>query len=1096
MSQNKYWKGLEELHETPAHQKTVDNEFPGDLPFSDVGGLLEATTPRRDFLKYLGFSTAAAMLAASCEMPVRKAISYAIKPDDIIPGVPNYYATTYVDGGDYCAIVVKTREGRPIKIEGNDLSSITRGGTSARVQASVLSLYDNARIRHPYANGKGVDMFESIDREVQASLASGKQAVLLTSTILSPTVKTVIDQFVAKYPGAKHVVFDPVSYSGMLLANEACYGKRAIPSYHFDRAKTIVSIGADFLGTWLSPVEFAKGYSLGRKMSAKKLEMSRHYQFEAMHSLTGANADVRATCRPSEFGAVAVALYNAVTAGTAPSFASQNLNKAITKAATDLKAGNGLVVSGSNDVNVQTMVNAINAAIGANGTTINWAFTSNYKQGIDADMVNLVAAMKAGQVGTLIMHGVNPAYEYFDAAGFTEALKNVPVSVTTADHMDETASLCKFIVPDHHFLESWGDAEPKTGYFSLMQPTIAPLFKTRSLADSLLVWTGATTSYMDLWKSYWMGKLGSQEAFDQALQDGVVEPAHSATNSVASAAAMANTKTDTMAKAAVLTEKLQQVPMSGASYAGNTSAAMSTIGAPKTSGTELVIYEKVAIGRGGSWSNNPWLLEMPDPITKVSWDNCVCISPVMAKKMDNGTPDLELTTHNEINYSMRVLKVSVNGKSVELPAIIVPGMHSDVVAVALGYGRTKTLGKAGANVGKNAYPFLTWNGTTVGYDQSKVTVEKTENRYDVAQTQTHHSYEGRAIIHEYTLDEFSKEPNHLIEERKEEFGHFAHLPWEGHKDGDQDAAMAAAMAAGNMSEAGKDAAKFEEGYRENGTLYPAYEFPGIHWGMSIDLNACIGCGACVIGCQSENNVAVVGKKKVLVSQEMYWMNIDRYFAGNPDDPDTIQTVFQPMLCQHCDNAPCENVCPVSATNHSSEGLNQMAYNRCIGTKYCANNCPYKVRRFNWMDWEDADCFEDNLYEDGHREVMNESLTRMVLNPDVVVRSRGVMEKCSFCVQRLQDAKLTAKKDGRPLRDGEARTACQTACPTDAIVFGNVKDQNSAIFTTRYRDQPERTYYVLEELHTLANVSYLSKIRNTDVIVAGNPETDIIMDKHV
>lgn len=1097
MSDKKYWKGLDELNNTAAHQKTVENEFPGDLPFADVSeGLLEAATPRRDFLKYLGFSTAAAMLAASCEMPVRKAISYAIKPEDLVPGVPNWYASTFVDGGDYCAIVVKTREGRPIKIEGNELSSITRGGTSARVQASVLSLYDNARLRHPYANGKPADMFEAIDREVMASLTSGKQAVLLTSTILSPTVKAVIDQFLAKYPGAKHIVYDPVSYSGMLLANEASYGKRVLPSYHFDKAKTIVSIGADFLGTWLSPVEFAKGYSVGRKMNAQQPVMSRHYQFEGVHSLTGANADVRATCRPSEYGAVAVALYNAVTAGTAPGFASKKLNDSIMKAAADLKRGNGLVVCGSNNVHVQTMVNAINAAIGANGTTINWAINSNYKQGIDADMVNLVAAMKAGQVGTLIMHGVNPAYEYMDGAGFAQAMKNVPVTVATAGYMDETASASKFIIPDHHFLESWGDAEPKTGYYSLMQPTIAPLFKTRSLADTLLTWAGANTTYADYWKSYWMGKLGSQEAFDQALQEGVIEPGNVKHQPLLAPTNPMSRSTDSTAIVTLAGGLTGAAPMSGASFAGDTNAAIAGIGAAKSAGTELVVYEKVSIGRGGCWSNNPWLLEMPDPITKASWDNYVCISPVMAKKLDAGELDMELTTHNEINYSRRVLRLNVNGKTLELPAIVVPGMHSDVVAVALGYGRAKSIGRAGGEVGKNAYPFMAWDGNAFECFQGNVKVEKTDSRYDVAQTQSHHSYEGRAIIHEFTLEEFTKNPKHLLEERKEEFGHFAHLPWEDHENSHEEAAQGEAFAAGLMSETGREAAEFEQAYRKNGTLYPVYESPGIHWGMSIDLNSCIGCGACVIGCQSENNVAVVGKSKVLIAQEMYWMNIDRYFAGNPDDPDSIQTVFQPMLCQHCDNAPCENVCPVSATNHSSEGLNQMAYNRCIGTKYCANNCPYKVRRFNWMDWEDADCFADNLYEDGRREEMNESLTRMVLNPDVVVRSRGVMEKCTFCVQRLQDAKLVAKKEGRPLRDGEARTACQTACPTDAILFGNVNDKNSAIFTTRYRDQPERTYYVLEELHTMSNVSYLSKVRNTDVIVAGNPKTDIIMDKHI
>jgi molybdopterin-containing oxidoreductase family iron-sulfur binding subunit len=601
-----------------------------------------------------------------------------------------------------------------------------------------------------------------------------------------------------------------------------------------------------------------------------------------------------------------------------------------------------------------------------------------------------------------------------------------------------------------------------------------------------------------MWKSFWMGKLGSQGAFDQALQDGVVEPGGSKSMIVFTRDDRPNEKdtvvtTSAAAAAATMPTSGGSMAMGGASFGGNTSAAMAAITAAKATGTELVVYEKVAIGRGGCWSNNPWLLEMPDPVTKATWDNYVCISPAMAKKLDAGNQEMELTTQNEVVNSKRVLKVSVNGKTVELPAVVVPGMHNDVIAIAVGYGRSKSIGKAGGELGKNAYPFMYWNGTTFEASQTNVGVEKTADHYEVAITQTHHSYEGRAIIHEYTLDDFSKNPKHLMEMRHEELGHFAFLPWtkegeEHHKEEHS--------AHGGEENLGAKEQEFENAFRKNGTTYPDYVSPGIHWGMSIDMNSCIGCGACVIGCQSENNVAVVGKNKVLKSQEMHWITIDRYFAGNPDDSDSIQTVFQPMLCQHCDNAPCENVCPVSATNHSSEGLNQMAYNRCIGTKYCANNCPYKVRHFNWMDWNGADCFADNLYEDGRRETMVEDLTRMVLNPDVTVRSRGVMEKCTFCVQRLQDAKLTAKKEGRPLRDGEARTACQTACPTDAILFGNVADKNSAIYNLRYEQQVERTYYVLEELHSLPNVSYLSKVRNSEAVVGGKEATDVLMQKHI
>ena len=1054
MSQKQYWTGLEDLNNINAHHEVVDNEFKEELPFDLSDSMFNATTPRRDFLKFLGFSTLAATLVASCEMPVRKAIPYAIKPEDIVPGVPNYYASTFVDGGDYCAIVIKTRDGRPIKVEGNEMSSITKGGTSARVQASVLNLYDKARIRHPYAN-QAEGTFDAIDKVVKDGMGA-KTAYLVTGTILSPTVKEVIAQFLTKYPNAKHVTYDAISYSGMLQANMASYGKQTLPTYHFDKAKTIVSLGADFLGTWLSPVEFSKGYSKGRKISAKNLSLSKHYHAEGNHTITGAAADERVTCRPSEMGLMAAGLYAAVTGGT-PSGLNANQSKWITKAAADLKKGNGLVVCGSNDVNVQTVVNAINDKVGANGVTVNWATTSNNKQGIDSEVMAMVAAVKAGTVGSIFFHGVNPVYDLANGKEFGDLLANVPVTVSFGERMDETAEKCKYIVPDHHYLESWGDAEPKPNYFSLMQPGISPLFKTRSLADTLFSWMGETHTYAEFWKDYWMKKLGSQSAFDKALQDGIIEPTG-------------------------------EMPNGGGTFAGNVSDAIAKIQAVKPGSgndVELVVYQKVAIGYGGAWSNNPWLLEMPDPITKATWDNYLCVSPKMAKSFADG----ELTGFTEVDTKKRVVTIKGDNYSVTLPIVVVPGMHNNVVAIAVGYGRSAKVGRAAASDatkgGKNAYPFTSFNGQNV-ISHAKVDVKATADKYDIAITQTHLSYEARPVMHEYTLEEFTKDPNVLLKERGAEIAEFAAVPW---------------------IEEGKEAkepivdSNTEEGYRQNGTLYqngmvPSYPYEGIKWGMSIDTNSCTGCGACVIGCQAENNVSVVGKDHVLKAHEMHWLRIDRYFSGMADEPDTIQTVFQPMLCQHCDNAPCENVCPVSATNHSSEGLNQMAYNRCIGTKYCANNCPYKVRHFNWMDWNGADCFADNIYEDYRRDDINDDLTRMVLNPDVTVRSRGVMEKCTFCVQRLQDAKLAAKKLGRPLKDGEARTACQQACPTDAIMFGNVKDQESGIFKLRKQEQMERTFYVLEHIHTLPNINYLAKIRNTAEIDALDENKNDLLKYHI
>ena len=1019
MKQKKYWQSFGELKSTENYQERVQDEF---------NELLDATSPRRDFLKYLGFSTAAAAAAASCEMPVKKSIPYLNKPDTIIPGIANYYATTYTLDGDAIPVVAKVRDGRPIKIEGNDLSSITNGGTSARVQASVLGLYDTARLRFPLANGKEVSTFDAFDKMVAEGLSglAGKPVVLLTETITSSSTKSIVASFLAKYPGARHVQYDALSASGLLNANQASFGKRAIPSYQFDKAKTIVGLEADFLGTWLSPIEYARQYAAGRKINQKNPEMSKHIQFESMLSLTGANADDRFVHRPSEAAAVALNLYAAIGgSATAPALSDDRLKKGIKMAADALKAAgsSSLVVSGSNDTTVQLIVNAINQLLGAYGNTINWGTTLNTRQGDDAAMVQLVKEMNDGAIGALFIHGVNPAYDYFDAKKFESGLAKVAVSVSFNDREDETSVLCKFQLPDHHFLESWGDAEMKSGYLSFIQPTISPLFKTRAFQTSLLKWSGNDTSYGDYFKQYWITKFGSQDAWDKALRDGVVETPAAASAGSYSGAAFAN--------------------------------AASTVTAGKNTGKEIVLYAKVGLGAGKE-ANNPWLQEMPDPITKATWDNYAVISFATAKELGIVVDD-----NYEVEIKKPVVKITMGQKEIMLPVLVVPGMHKDVIAIALGYGRSEKAGKAAANVGKNVFPLVGFNNTFT-YSVANASIEKTTDTFKLAYTQSHNQYEGRdEVIREFALHEFKKNPTVLKDKRNELVETFAK------ETGD---------------------------FRSEGTLYPTHPYPGAKWGMSIDLNSCIGCGACTVACTSENNVAVVGKSEVLRSHEMHWLRIDRYYAtyrdesGN-DNLDDLNVVFMPMLCQHCDNAPCENVCPVNATNHSSEGLNQMTYNRCIGTRYCANNCPYKVRRFNWADYYGADSFPDNQRGvlDDSVMMMNEDLTRMVLNPDVTVRSRGVIEKCSFCVQRLQEGKLKAKKENRPLETGadgkwDIKTACQQACPTNAIVFGNVNDKKSPVSKIRDEEQTNRVFYSLEQIHVLPSVSYLAKIRNTDRVV--------------
>ena len=1061
MSDKKYWQNFGELNQSEAEQKSSKNEFKEELPFEELANenIFNAKTPRRDFLKYMGFSTAAAALAASCEMPVRKSIPFLRKPDDMIPGISNYYASTYINDGDAIPVVVKQREGRPIKIEGNDLSSLTNGGTSAQCQSSVLDLYDTTRLRFPLANGKEAT-FEVIDKMVTSAIAAnaGKPMVLLTSSVTSPTTKQIISEFITKFSGSRHVQYDAVSYSGMIKANEASYGKKAIPSYHFENAKVIVSLGADFLGTWLSPVVFAKQYAENRRIQEEKPSMSKHFQFESYYSLTGASADERYVHKPSETGAVALALLGALGGRTSANVTGK-VAEGIKKVAAELSANKGaaLVVCGSNDTNIQIIVNAINEAIGAGGKTIDWNSTVNYRQGVDADMATLTNDLNTGNIGTLLVYGANPAYSYFASDKFIDGLKKCPLTISFNEKMDETTEFCKYVIPSHHWLECWGDAEQQTGYISVIQPIIHPLFKTRQFESSLLKLSGSADDYETYFKKYWVEKLGDVNNFEKFLQDGVIENSTMKTQgsyvntsnltpaSAASTASVAVSDSSTVNSATPTT-----VPaMAASAFTGNVSDAASKIATVKGGEIELVMYQKVSMGTG-SRANNAWLQEVSDPISKATWDNYAMISPQMGKSLF----DIDIFNRRdmdkyEVHPQKPVIKIAANGKSIDLPVLIIPGIHPNVIATAVGYGRQSSnkektieyIGPAANGSGVNVYPFAVSNGADIIYS-TPVTIAKTGTTYPIAQTQLHQITESRPVIREITLSEFIAKPDELNKEEEEELS------------------------------------KYGENFVRDATLYPTYDKPGIKWGMSVDLNTCIGCSACTVACVAENNISTVGKYEVSRFHDMQWIRIDRYFTGDPQNPDIV---FQPMMCQHCDNAPCENVCPVSATNHSSEGLNQMVYNRCIGTKYCANNCPYKVRRFNWADYNGADSFPDNqrgIISDATTE-LNEDLTRMVLNPDVTVRSRGVMEKCSFCVQRLQEGKLNAKKEDRVIKDGEIKTACMQACPTNAILFGNVNDKDSKISKLRYEQQKARKFYVLEELHVLSNVNYLTKVRNTD-----------------
>ena len=950
------------------------------------GNFAKHGTSRRDFLKVLGFSFASAAIMESCKRPVQKALPYVIQPPEITPGKSLYYATSFYDGHEYSGVLVKTREGRPIKIEGNNLSDFNGEGTTARVQASVLSLYDDARLKYPAALGKQ-ESWETIDSRIISQLdkinSGGGEIVLLTSSIISPSTRKLIDEFGATFKNFRWVQYDAVSYSALLEANYLCFGKAVIPDYHFRSASLVVSVNADFLGTWIAPVHFISGYVSRRKPDNREKGMLRHVHFESGMSLTGANADTRKKIKPSEEKALLTDLYNKIAERTGVTKLNNVVfREDLTELADSLIAvkGRSIVVSGTNNVGIQIIVNGINSLLSNYSECIDLNNNLNIASGIDNKMEELVDDLGSGKVRALLMYNVNPVYDYSGSDKFLAGIKKTDLTVNMTGSVNETVGKSKFECPVHHYLEAWDDAEIIPGQLSLSQPCINPIFNTRSFQDSLLKWSGSKVNYHDYIKSNWekeyfrhSDKAEFRLFWNESLGNGVFRYNASSTKELI----------------------FQKEALSIA------------INIPEKSGTggfEVVISENVSIGTG-MHANNPWLMELPDPVSKQCWENVAAISISDAGKLSIKTGDL--------------IKLS---EGLILPAFIQPGQAEGTISIALGYGHTNS-GKVCTGIGVNVYPFIRKDDGNRVYG---FTIEKPENtlkQSQLALTQEHYSMEGRPIVRETVLSEYRKNPS-----------------------------------SGNELHA-----EFESTHK---TLYPEVKYDGFHWGLSIDLNACIGCNSCVIACQAENNIPVVGKGEVMRRRIMHWIKIDRYYSDSHDDP---KVYFQPLACQHCDNAPCENVCPVSATTHSSEGLNQMTYNRCLGTKYCINNCPYKVRRFNWYRYTNNKAFDFNTASD---------LGKMVLNPDVTVRERGVVEKCSFCVQRIQEKKLQAKLENRILKDYEIKTACMQSCPAGAIVFGNLNDKNSKV-SGLFSDP--RCYHLLEELHTLPNTGYLTKVRNDEKI---------------
>ncbi|AZB24249.1 MULTISPECIES: TAT-variant-translocated molybdopterin oxidoreductase [Chryseobacterium] len=1016
MASNKIqFRSIHELKDPALNNKLAQKEFQEEIPVEDFLGDAEkngSSTSRRDFLKLLGFSTAAVTLAA-CEAPVIKTIPYVVKPHDIIPGIPNYYASTYFDGFDFASVLVKTREGRPIKIEPNPAGG-DLGKTNARAQASVLSLYDNDKVKQPKLDGKD-ETFDKVDsfviKGLEEAKASGKKIVVLSHSFASPTFKKLFAEFKAKYPTAELVTFDAYPYSAGLDAAQEVFGQRSLPVYDLNGSELVVSFQADFLGDY-NASSLESSYAAARKPGPNML---RHIQVESNMSLTGANADSRYRLKPSAVNKTLVEVYNAIVGGGTS-------DKTATEIANELKAkGSKAVVFADGSKGAQVLAHLINQKLGS------VAFTgkANFLKEFDgARYQEFLGWINGGQVGVLVTNNVDPIYAHPKGEDFKKSLSKVPYVIAVADKKNEMYKAAKAVIPVANWLESWGDIEPQTGVYSLMQPTIQKIYKSRQIEESLLVWkngkNNAANNYYDYLKASSASLLGGT-SFNKALYNGINPSTNSTTLSYAG---------------------------------GNAAQAIAELGNFKASELELVLYTKTSMG-DGTQANNPWLQELPDPITRMSWDNYLTISPKDAEKFGI---DNDLNARMQLDGS--IVNLTVNGVTIkDVPVFVQPGQAEGSVGLALGYGKKNS--GATADTGVNAYPLFDGSNLVV----SGVKIEKTGEDHEFAGIQLQNTLMGRyEIAKEVPLAEFINVP--FDDEHKG-----WNKPLEYHT-------ISGALPARKID------------------LWDAFDdTDGPHFNLSIDLNSCTGCGACIIACQAENNVPVVGKEEVRMSRDMYWLRIDRYYSSRQtvevyeglkdgmavpelygtafnkeggalnhpaDNPDVI---FQPVMCQHCNHAPCETVCPVAATSHGKQGQNHMAYNRCIGTRYCANNCPYKVRRFNWFTYNLNDKFDYN---------MNNDLGRMVLNPDVVVRTRGVMEKCSMCIQMTQNTILEAKKEGRKVKDGEFQTACSKACSTGAMTFGDMNDKDSSI---RKVYASNRRYYLLEEIGTKPNVFYHTKVRN-------------------
>jgi MoCo/4Fe-4S cofactor protein with predicted Tat translocation signal len=997
-----YWRTLEELADDPHFEELLHREFPRQASEWDE------TVDRRDFLKLAAASLAFAGISGCGRKPDQLIVPYVKQPDGMILGKPQFYATAMPFGADAIGVLVESHEGRPTHITGNPDHPSSLGGTDVITQASVLNLYDPDRSQTVTNLGEIRTWSAFLDAAetsvVKAKAQNGANFRILTGTVTSPTLAAQIETVLKQIPGAKWHQWEPAESDGAREGSKLAFGRYVNTVYRPEKADVILSLDSDFLASGPGHIGYMHKFYSRRKLSGPSDGMNRLYVVEPTPSVTGSSADHRLPLRASEVEQFARALAALLGLGGSGTL-SPAAQKWLDTAASDLAKhrGTSLVVAGEfQPAEVHALAHAINATLGNVGATL------YYTEPVEANPVNqlesfteLSADMDAGQVDTLLIFGSNPVYDAPHNFDFTSKLLKVATSVLVSSHFDETAEYCKWHIAESHFLETWGDARAFDGTVSVIQPLIAPLYHTRSAFDVLAAFTDKP----------------GLTAYD-AVRDRLKASAGTADPE--------KFWRKTLNDGVVQNSAYAPISVALKFNPGNLPPAKT----PPAGQLEFIFRPDPNV-HDGRYANNGWLQELARPVTKLTWDNAALVSPKLAEK-------LELTQraaarggeHGQIVTN--VIDITLSNSKVTAAAWILPGQAEEVVVLPLGYGR-KHAGYTGTNKGFSAYVVrrstALW-AATAGIDA----IKKTGEDYPLACTQYHFNMEGRKILSTGTLEEYRKKPD------------FA-------REGDE------------------RPSKEKQGEI---TLYKEFAYPGYAWGMAIDLNSCNGCNACVIACQSENNIAVVGKDQVMRGREMHWIRIDRYYSAKTptNDPSTDQgdaldnpeTFFQPVPCQQCENAPCEQVCPVGATVHSAEGLNDMVYNRCVGTRYCSNNCPYKVRRFNFLrfqDWETPSL-------------------KLIRNPEVTVRSRGVMEKCTYCVQRINNARIESEKQNRPIADGEIVTACESACPAGAIVFGNANDPTSRVAKLKAQT---RNYTILGELNTRPRTTYLAAVRNP------NPELE-------